>query len=246
MIKTFDLSQHKLISFEIGTSCNLKNIHLECPINKIKREPGRKTLTPDIICTAMDQAKELNFNGHFAFHHYNEPLLYIEKIQEVIEKRPDYKYLLWTNGMLLQDIEKKGFSLSMFDKVVITCYNMENMKYFEEIKEKHPDVTIGIADMDERLNIYNSTFQNEFSCKKPLVEMPIDHYGEIALCTHDWNNTCKIGNIINEYLKEIVMGEHYQNILNITRKLGISKNCEEVCRHCAYAYITLKLDKTLI
>lgn len=246
MSRTYDLSKHKTISFEIGIGCNLKNVHLECPINKIKRDPNRKTLTPDIICEAMDQAIELNFDGYFAFHNYNEPLLYIDKIQEIIQRRPNCKYLLWTNGLLIKDIEEKGYSLDLFQKIVITCYNMDNMKYFEEIKERHPDVVIGIADMDDRLDIYNSTYKNEFSCKKPFVEMPIDHYGEVNLCTHDWNNSCKIGNIIEDSLKKIVMGEHYQKIMNSTRKLGISENCEEVCKHCAYAYITLKPDKALI
>lgn len=240
------IEQLLLISFEIGIYCNLQKEHLECPINKIVRLHDAPNLTVETVCKAMDEANELGFKGHFAFHHYNEPLIYIEIIDKIVRLRPKNKYLLWSNGLLVPDIEKRGYSLNIFDKIIFTLYNEKDREMLTDVQRRYKNVEIYSAEMDERLEIYDSTYENIVSCKKPFIEMPIDYYGEVYLCTHDWKNSHKLGNILDTCLKDVVLGEKYQKVLDGASKRGISEDSPQICRKCKYAHFLKTSERTKI
>ena len=226
-----------LISFEIGTGCNLKNEHLNCPINKILRKQNAPHLTVETVCKAMDEANELGFKGHFAFHHYNEPLVYIDIIDKIVKLRPQNKYLLWSNGLLVPDIEKKGYSLNIFDQIIFTLYHETDKEMLMDVQRRYKNVEIYLAEMDERLEIYHSNYENIVSCKKPYIELPIDYYGEVCLCTHDWKNSHKLGNILDTSMKDVILGERYQKVLDGAAKIGNNENSPQICRKCRYAHL---------
>lgn len=232
-----NLERLLLISFEIGIHCNLQEQHMECPINKIIRHQNVPNLTVETVCKAMDEAKELGFNGHFAFHHYNEPLVYIDIIDKIVKLRPQNKYLLWSNGLLVPNIEKNGYSLNIFDKIIFTLYDEKDRELLTDVQKRYKNVEIYPAEMDERLKIYDSDFENIISCKKPFIEMPINYNGEVCLCTYDWKNTHKLGNILDSSLKDVVLGERYQKVLDGASKIGINKNSPSICRKCRYAHL---------
>ncbi|AJS57210.1 hypothetical protein UB51_00365 [Paenibacillus sp. IHBB 10380] len=234
----FDLSLLQLLSFEIGTDCNLKSAHDNCPINYIKRPKNKPTLTVEKICEAVHHANDLKFDGYVAFHHYNEPLMYIKQISQVIQKLPNNRFLLWSNGLLIPHIERLGYSLDMFDKIILTCYDEKNRDLLNRVKDRHRDVVINSAKMDERVEIYESKYENLVACKKVFLEIPIDHYGEVALCTHDWKNTYRLGNIIETSLYDVISSERYQNMLAMAKKIKLQPGAPDICRNCQFSYLT--------
>lgn len=118
-------------------------------------------------------AKKLNFDGYVAFHYYNEPLLYIDKILEIINHAPNNKYLLWTNGLLLDRITENNKFLSLFEYICITCYDLKNMPFFLRIKDIYKKVEIFDWELDDRLHAYDRQYCNKISCKRILFEIPM-------------------------------------------------------------------------
>lgn len=246
MKEKYDLSRLTILAFEIGSDCNLKRQHKNCPINYIERPSGIENLTVRQIVRAIDDAVALNFNGYVAFHHYNEPLLYIDRIEQVIKQRPHQKYLLWSNGLLIPQLERTGHSLSIFHKIVLTCYMEQDYEMLLDVQNRYPDVEIGMSHMDDRVKEYESDYENPIACKKVYFELPIGFNGEVMLCAHDWKNSYPLGNILLTSLKEVVSGERYQNLLYICRKRKIDENAPNICRHCKYAFLTFHKSQKIL
>lgn len=237
MKEKFDLSGLKILTFEIGTGCNLKQKHLNCPINYIQRPDGIKSLTVEDVVKAIDDAIVLHFDGYVAFHHYNEPLLYIDSIERVVRARPRQKYLLWSNGLLIPELERRGYSLSIFSKIVLTCYTEKDYDMMLDVQRRYPNVEVGMSDMDDRIKVYESNCENFIACKKVFFELPIGFNGDVLLCAHDWKNSYPLGNILRTSLMEVVASERYQALLSMSRKRKLAENAPEICRHCKYAFL---------
>ena len=167
-----DFSFLETMSIEIGSKCNLLPIHKCCPANF--RCGIEKQLTIDQIVEIMDQAVQLKFNGLFAFHFYNEPLLYSDEIATIKRKRPDYKFLLWTNGTLIEKLLSEKYDFGIFDRIVVTRYKNACDSPFFYLKAIHNNVEIYDEDMDDRLHFYEAVQENFISCKKIYFELPID------------------------------------------------------------------------
>lgn len=235
-----DLSQTKILSFEIGNKCNLSNLHDKCPINKRVYKNKKRELNVERITKAIDEAVLVGFNGYIAFHYYNEPLLYIDSISRVIDSHPEQHYLLWTNGLLLSRDVIENELIRKFKKVVITCYDKNDSVFLKELQSYYGNIQIAYGELDDRLKIYDSLKVNESGCIRVLYEMPIDYYGNIHLCCQDWNNTFQIGNIFDESLDEIVRGEVYQKLLSLTNsKLIDNERCPPICKKCNDPWIKI-------
>lgn len=63
----YDLSSTMIMSFEITNDCNLKHVHLKCPISVRKKTDKSNSINVEVIMDCMRQAKQLNFDGYFAF-----------------------------------------------------------------------------------------------------------------------------------------------------------------------------------
>lgn len=229
-----DLSQTSILSFEIGDDCNLKKCHDKCPINYRKYVNDKKSIDVDLIVKSIKEAQDLNFNGYIAFHNYNEPLLHKNKLLEVIKRTRNGKFLLWTNGLLLDrnDMKKNEF-LKKFNLICITCYDEKDRSFFEQIKQWHGAVEIYDWELDDRQDAYIRDYHNEIGCKRPLFELPIDFHGNVHLCCFDWNTTFEIGNITQNTLTEIVNSDVYQKLLKDTKhKLLNVDDCPEICKRC--------------
>jgi len=233
-----DLRDTTLIVFEVGNKCNLAHLHEKCPINDIIESDSRHNmLTVDKIIQAIDDAEELNFKGHIGFHHYNEPLMELDKIIQVIELRPNKQYLLWTNGLLLnRDAEKNRF-MNFFNQIMITCYDVGDMPFFEKIKERYKKVQILQGCFDDRHLIYESEYKNELACKRILYELPIDHFGNVKLCCVDWKRSHEIGNINESGLAEIIKNETYQKLLSGAHKRLLHEDAPELCKRCKLIFV---------
>lgn len=130
-----DFSYLKIISIEIGSNCNMRYIHTVCPAKVMKRS-DKDIPTIDEVCAIMDDAVVNGFEEMFAFYFYNEPLMYIERIREVMKRRPHYKYLLWGSGVLVNKVIEKGFDFDVFDKIVFACYDEKYYKMLLDLKTR--------------------------------------------------------------------------------------------------------------
>ena len=237
-MKQFDLSKTTLISFEINNDCNMKQLHKECPIN-IRKYKKKKALTSEKIIECIKQAKEIGFNGYITFHNYNEPLISKDQIIGIINEFPTEKYLLWTNGLLLDRNVTNNSYIKLFNLIYISCYNTEDMPFFEDIKTFHGRVHIEKITMDDRINIYQRMPTNNIACKRPFFDLPIDHYGNVHLCCFDWKNEYEIGNIFDSSLHEIVYSKIYQGLLAAAEKRLLDlNNCPDICKKCSAPWVS--------
>jgi hypothetical protein len=71
-------------------------------------------------------------------------------------------------------------------------------------------------------------------------ELPIDCYGNVHLCCHDWNNTYKIGNVITQSLSQIIQSEEFRNIeRSVNAKLLDLALCPAICKQCDAPYVLI-------
>ncbi|RGG63193.1 hypothetical protein DWW96_11410 [Eubacterium sp. AF17-7] len=227
-----ELAMIKEIAFEIGDDCNLKSQHKKCPINVRCYNKSYGKLTVDRIIKLMDEANKMGFEGYFAFHYYNEPLLYKDKLEEIINARPQNKYLLWTNGTLLNFNIENNKILNKFNQIVITCYDTKRLEFYKKIKNYYKNVQIALWSLDDRINIYELPEENRTPCERVLVEIPIDYYGNVHLCCEDWNNEYVIGNIIKDSLRDIVKSKAYKLSRNMIENGQLKEECPDICKKC--------------
>lgn len=230
----YTLENVKILSIEIGDSCNLSHIHNKCPINKRKYKNKKKRLTKEKVIEIIDEATKLGFKGHIAFHYYNEPLLYKEKMKEIILCRPDVKYLLWTNGLLFDEQIEKNDIIELFEDTVITCYKPEKMIFFEKLAKYYRNIHIVSWELDDRLVVYEQPKICQENCQRAIFEFPIDYYGNVHLCCEDWNNEYELGNVYECSLKEIVNSIEYVRTQKMNTELGLDyEMCPEICKKCS-------------
>lgn len=235
------LEKLELICFEIGHDCNLKELHDNCPINHRSSGQVHHQLTEDKIIAEMDGLCDEGYKGYYGFHFYNEPLLYEDVIRSIIQKRPSYRYFLWTNGLLIND--RNIDVVGKFHKIMITCYDKQYKSKFEKIKASYPQITIIEWELDDRTSIYSNDNMNVFGCRKPLVELPIDFWGNVHLCCNDWNNTFRIGNINETSLVTLIKNSALTEAIHsiVRTKLDINK-CPAVCHKCETPWVVFKKD----
>lgn len=226
-----NLSAMKMISFEMSGHCNLAKKHPRCPVS-LRKYVSKNRLTNEDILRVMDEAKALGFAGHFNFNYYNEPLMDLKRILSIISERKE-KYVLWTNGFLPDSRIEQNTFLSLFNQVVITCYDKKKLAFFQELKNKYGNIEIIDELMDNRLMVYESQLENPFGCRRPLLELPIDSHGDIHLCCVDWMCTCSIGNVTSNSLSDIINGMAYQKVIKaVCRPFLNSGNCPDICKKC--------------
>ena len=227
-----ELKELKILSLEIGQECNLAHIHNKCPINVRTSDNKFGNLTKQRIISLIDEAIALGFSGHIAFHYYNEPLLYIDLIKEIINERPENKYLLWTNGELLSETVEENSILNLFDNVIITCYDYNKINFYKKLQNFYKNIKIAVWELDDRINVYENKSESIYGCDRINCELPIDYYGNVHLCCQDWNNEYKIGNVLNSTLKSIVQGDKYRKLRNLSTNNLLKRDCPAICRKC--------------
>jgi radical SAM protein with 4Fe4S-binding SPASM domain len=71
-------------------------------------------------------------------------------------------------------------------------------------------------------------------CTTPFLSLNVKQNGDVCICIVDWNKGTKVGNIKDESLEEIWMGENLENFRRMHIEGRRSQN--ESCRNCKFLY----------
>jgi hypothetical protein len=183
-----------MLIFELGSGCNLGNVHPACPNRSDERFAGldvsRELDDATIIDAAEKAYRELGFAGVIGWHYYNEPLMQSERMfalmARIKETVPDARFLLWTNGTLLPaDCSR----FAAFDAIVVTKYAGQSYGDLQF----HPRIHVRGEGFDDRM--IEKTPLGDSPCTRPLVECIFDAYGNHHPCCNDWRGVSSLGNI---------------------------------------------------
>lgn len=225
------LSKLNILAFEIGTGCDMAKVHCQCPVNIKNKKPYR--LTIDKIVETAHKARELGFDGLLAWHLWNEPLIYWDKIKTAHKSLEDFNHLLWTNGNFLKEEH-----VPYFHTIHVSNYYGHD---FSNLVSKYPETRFIIRNvqLDDRLSNEDWGFRSEtvFCTRPEIIECQIDNCGELHLCCMDWNAKTEIGNIFEKDFKDIVT----DNLVPIYEALRGHKPAPALCQRCPHVYRDTKV-----
>jgi MoaA/NifB/PqqE/SkfB family radical SAM enzyme len=211
-----------------------------CPRSIKEYSANKIKLSLDTIKKIATDLQEISFDGRISFAGFGEPTLYkhlIESISIIRSTVPTAKYIeIITNGDLLTkpmvaELETAGctnvtISMYDYDKTAIIAPLFENTSIQLTLKDSYN----GFA-MVNRTEIFSesATLYKQKECYLPFYKMFIDTDGNVILCANDWKRTSIIGNVLDETIQAIWLGEGYkqyrQHLLQQTRDLIPCKFC---------------------
>lgn len=209
----------QLLTFEIGTECNRSCVHTRCPNGSPQRysllDTSRELDCETVVACAEAAYRKHNFRGLIAWHYYNEPTLYPDRIAEYTQaikaRVPGARFLLWTNGTATNWICDH---FDLFDRVIQTGY-----------PEKNPN-----AVLDARLDYPPAA--GHAPCTVPYTEFILDAYGNHHICCYDWMGKASLGNVFSDGFDALVERfDAFRNSVGLDRTAAYAP---EVCKTCSF------------
>jgi hypothetical protein len=199
------LANLRYLSFEIGSKCNLAEDHPTCPINHMNRVYER-TIQPSEVLAFARSAVDHGFRGFIAFHYYNEPMLKIMEVMEIIglieEAKLPVKFILWSNGLLIPRSPEKQEFLKKFHDIIISQYFAKDVPFFVDLQQRFPQIRIiPNAQLDDRAAAVEhpaTSYKNFGQCMRQIIELIIRNDGTIHHCCIDYGNEIQAGNVLTD------------------------------------------------
>jgi radical SAM protein with 4Fe4S-binding SPASM domain len=238
MKNPIDITQ--LLSFEISTECNLKEIHKNiCPIGK-REKTGRRRLNGNKILSVLKDAYDLGFGGYITFHYYNEPMVTAYKMFKLMDsirnQHPQSRFFLWTNGTILI----KDRHLQWFEKTYVSNYFHIPA---EVLGQFFSGLIVGQGNdhLDSRLFRSDGEITDD-PCQMVLHELPINNQGDAHLCCYDWRNEVKLGNVFDDSLEQIAERK-WKIAKTIIHRMDDTSPA--VCRSCKFKRPMFNFDSDI-
>jgi hypothetical protein len=229
-----ELSALQLISFEVGSQCDLAKAHPYCPVNH--RKPGAEPFTDDQAISFAKECRDWGFCGEVAYHYYSEPLLYQARMLGLAKRMKEevgLNSLLWTNGTNLTDSVVE-ILIQYFQRIMITLHDSKQQNKFQKwVMQYEGKVHVKPGGHDDRGKIYTQQINGRRMkpCYRPTEgEMPIDYWGKVHLCCMDWDGQTEIGNIALDYHPNIIRNWVRHSQLATTATLFICRKCQNLGR----------------
>lgn len=224
------IKQIKRISFEISNICNYSAFHNKCPASHVKE---KRVLSSEIVYKIIHEMAETHYDGVFAFHRYNEPLMdprLFNFIRYAKTECPHSKILILTNGFYLtRELAKELAELDLWI-LAVSAYSILEYKRLIQLEINIP-YYVFYAILDDIENIYHakSVDEPQVSCNAPLRDLTVNVFGEVTLCCLDWKNKYTFGNLQEETIRQIIHKEAFRQIhddlVHKRRNLDICKGC---------------------
>jgi len=224
----------QLLCFELGSDCNLSDVHDRCPNQHPERYSHLDTdrlLDDDTIVEIAERMyDEFHFTGFVAFHYYNEPLVQAQRmfglIDRIRERVSQARFLLWTNGTMLPDDCSRFI---VFDQVYLTNHDPKSVRNLDSLRRHVSKVVVLDNRLDGRLDALGETERNN-PCARMHVEFVIDNFGNVHICCHDWRGLASPGNVFTDDLTMLVA--RWERIRDSISGQQMTNDAPEVCWRC--------------
>lgn len=223
------------LEVEISSPCNLKCD--TCP-NKEHRRP-RMELPMDVIEGMVSELRELDYQGAFSPHFYNEPLI-DKRLPDILalvrENVPGATINLFTNFTPMT-VELYRLLLPLVDEFIVTSDEPEVRRAVETVLAQLTRKELGklrtrslqdtgLSNRAGAMDAQGTEFKRLEHCS--LVNtMVVDAWGAVHLCCNDYFGKAVFGNIKEASLADIWHSKEYVK----ARKLG-AKAKHPLCEDC--------------
>lgn len=223
--------EYTTIYLLMSQGCNLK-----CPYCYQPKEfrDSNKVLTKEIIDDTVKFAFNYFKEEKVKFSLFGgEPLLNFEVIKYMIEKYPMFRYILTTNGLLINESKEiKDCLINNRNSLRVSCsigslkskygknYLKESEAIFETVKRTNGDIHYVVADPDEE-GIYEDIV-SLFEANIPVVRISAIRHSEIVKDKYD--SYIKLFNKISDYIYFLGTPRFGQTQWDVALKNNIYKN----------------------
>ena len=239
----------KIVNIETINRCNGRCAF--CPANVKAEKRELKRMDESVFRSIVDQLYELNWKGQIFLNVNNEPLLddnifqYARYVKERLGE--NVSLAMFTNGTMLT-IEKLERLAPYLNILIINNYsqkyslNENNKKIYHYVKKNHKKfdnlhITINRRYSEEILatragNAPNKKKKNNnvnTPCIYPYVDLTIFPDGKVGLCCNDCFEVTDYGNVINQSLVEIWLGDRFATV---RKQLEKGRQNFEFCKEC--------------
>lgn len=200
----------RYMSFEINNECPLTEKHPKCPRNIADRYALSRSKDPiavdDIAGFFRYCAERRGFGGLVNMHDYNEPLETPERIMEIMDRIPEARISVWTNGVLLKNEEPYIEIVERCAEMMVTVYPETNIEAVRELRRRYPHIRTQHGRLDNRMveHVIPGNGQNFAGCNRVNFDIVIGYYGDVHMCCSDWRGEIVVGNIKTDPYSDIL------------------------------------------
>lgn len=219
----------KRVSFGLSNICCYSHFHKKCPLY---RQRDKVVLPSKVVYNTIDELAQINYEGVFAFHFYNEPLIdprLFSFMSYAHKKCPLSKTLILTNGFYLTQQIANELAESGVWILGVTSYTRSEHQRLVQLDVKIP-YYVFYQNMDARAGMYErSPINVKAHCFAPVGDVTISWTGDVVLCCLDWKGIHKFGNLNYETLSSIL---NKDQTVEVYRKLIRGERVPYLCQRC--------------
>lgn len=182
----------------------------------------------DLIEKIANDLEDIEFNGRVGFVGFGEPLLYkdLNKAISIIKQRvTDLTWLeVQTNGDHLTREKALELVSAGCNTLVVSMYDCDESDRFNEMLKDIPaevilrhhynkevSYNLRIVNRNDLVKTNSEILNSESPCYLPFYKLVIDWNGNVLLCSNDWSKKNVIGNINNQSIRDIWLGETFNS-----------------------------------
>lgn len=231
------------IAVAINKSCNLRCSY--CPNSQIKSKITEHVMPQKLFLKILDNLKNLDFDGIFYFHTFNEPLLnknleaYIELLNKYI---PKAETTMYSNGIFLTENKLQSIKQAGGIRKFIITEHTKTKSFINRLKNISDDLLANIyVRRTEDLKLTNrgglvvnkENLAGHEPCTMVKTNLYSNSYGKIILCADDYNEIGDLGNLNTQTFEEIIESPLCKKVVEtlgngIRTMYPICKKCDRV------------------
>lgn len=190
----------------------------------------------------LKSLKEIDFDGIFYFHTYNEPLLtehaekYIEEVNKHIDKA---ETRLYTNGIFLTKERLNNIFNAGGVKNIIVTEHTKSHSFLDRLPFIDDELLQGVfVRQPKDLNLVNrgglvktkTSVLEQNQCLMPKRNLISNEKGEVIFCPDDYYEIGKLGDLKVQTPVEVIESKKYKDV--ITELEHGNRNLFSICSKC--------------
>lgn len=204
-------------------------------------KPKKGFFNLDLIRKISNDLNDINYNGRISFTGFGEPLLYKNLTEAMSIIKNTVTNLKWleivTNADYLDREKALELDSAGCTNVTVSMYDGDIssniLEYFDntdiQLTFKHQYDGFMVVNRNE-IVAKEQDLDITRSCYLPFYKMMIDIDGHVLVCANDWARSGIVGNVCNDSIKDIWIGEPL-NFYRQQLENGKRKNCTP-CKFC--------------